>query len=220
MGEEFQMARSEIFGRSLLLATGGSGLFSSTPISRDKREEAITTNKRTKGSKTKAATPKSKISPKAEDFDGGSTRRKRHRRSNKDRQPDRGAKGADSTPRWSASELGIEWPGSYCPDGKPHTFVESYQLDGGALFRCSGCKRHKWLPYSFEAARDFDNLVDSLKVNKAYHKLLDSNRTAKVMIAKLQYLWYARQDISDDRIFTKLIISVMNEKEYDRKEAA
>ena len=38
------------------------------------------------------------------------------------------------------------------------------------------------------------------------------------MVAKLQDLWYARRQMTNKDEFRELVISVMNEKEYDKKE--
>jgi len=61
-------------------------------------------------------------------------------------------------------------------------------------------------------------MIDHLGNTDGYCKFLDSNQEVKVMIAKLQDLWYARQRIKDDEQFKNLVVSVMEDKEYDRKE--
>jgi len=61
-------------------------------------------------------------------------------------------------------------------------------------------------------------MIDYLGTTAGYCKFLDKHREAKVLVAKLQDLWYARQRISVNEQFLKLVISVMEDKEYDRVE--
>ncbi len=53
------------------------------------------------------------------------------------------------------------------------------------------------------------------KQNKttAYCKFLDHFRQAKIMIAKLQYLWYAKQQITDSRELINLSVAIMEDKD-------
>jgi len=118
----------------------------------------------------------------------------------------------------SASELRIEWIGSFCPDGQPHRLIGIHNLNGGSLLKCSNCKKHVWLPAVISDATKLDSMIDHLGNTDGYCKFLDSNQEVKVMIAKLQDLWYARQRIKDDEQFKNLVVSVMEDKEYDRKE--
>ena len=219
----------------LLLAGSGPRLPEGPSSRRNKRKETAITSKKSKSRTAEDSPPEGKISAEAEDLDGGSPRRKGHKRSNKDRQPDRGAEGADRTPRRSASELGlmdekpeqlvrsasdlgIEWIGSHCPDGQPHHLIGIHNLDGGCLFKCTGCKKHQWLPTIMTEAANLDRMIDHFGAEAGYHKFLDKHREAKMMVAKLQNLWYARQRMGDDGEFMKLVVAVMEDKEYDKKE--
>ena len=162
----------------------------------------------------------STLSATAEDSDGGSSKRKRHRRHDKDRQQDRGAQGADTTPRRSASQLGIKWIGDICPDGRPHYLVDKHTFAGGSLFKCINCLQHVWLPTYIKDATELEMLIKMYGAHTGYCKLLDKNRDAKVVVAKMQHLWDARQTMTNKEEFKRLVISVMKEKEYDRKETA
>jgi len=230
MGKEFQMARSKgnrkpnrrvQSDNGLLLAGSGPRLPGNTPTSRNKRKKAATTNKKTKGRAVKDTPSASTVGAEAERSDArqrSTAGREGHEGSDKDRQPNRGAKGADRVPRRSAKELGIEWIGSYCQDSSPHYLIGIHKLDGGSLFKCKYCKRHIWLPYLIEDASKFGASIDYLGAEDAYHKLLDQHPEARMLVAKLQDLWYARQRITDMDEFMMLVISVMEDKEYDRRE--
>jgi len=117
MGNKLSMARSEGTGghkrtSSVLLAKSRPRVSSSTPTGRNKRTKATTTAQKAKRGKAEDTSTESQISAEIENLNGdtnGRPKPKGHRLGNKDRQPDRGAKGKDRTPRRSASELGIEW---------------------------------------------------------------------------------------------------------------
>jgi len=220
MGKEFQMACSEAFGQRMLLATGRDRISRHTPCSGDEREEAAASLQGAKGSKIKDPKAAGKAGAKAKDSNGGSARRQRPRCNDKDRKSDRRPKGKDKALGRSASELGIEWNGSYCPDGHPHFFVDVSKVYEGALFKCGQCQQHKWLPVTTDGARALSLLMGKYGTAGGYRVYLDSNRPAKVLMAKLQDLWYARQRITDDGQFTALVIAVMADKEYDKKEVA
>lgn len=200
----------------MLLANSRTGVSSSSPKRRNKRKEAATTVKKAKRGKAKDIKTKGKIGAIIEDSDGSTSRRKRYKQDDKDRKPDRGAEGEDKTPRRSASELAIEWIGDFCPDGRPHFLIGTHAMDGGSLLKCKNCKKHIWLPTVINDAAKLDRLIDHLGAAAGYCKFLDSHREAKITVAKLQDLWYARQRISDNEYFRKLVISVMENKEYDR----
>lgn len=202
--------------KDMLLAKGGSGVFESTPSRRNKRKETTTIKQKEKGRKAEAPTPKGKVSAKAKNSDGSSPKRGRPKLYDKDRQPDRGAEGADRTPRRSASELAIEWIGSYCPDGQPHFLIGKHNFDGGVILNCRGCGKNLWLPTNPSDAAKLDILIDRYGVTGGYRAYLDKHREAKCLVAKLQDLWYAEQRMEDNGEFMKLVISVMEDKEYDR----
>lgn len=224
MGNTLPLARSEdsrlpnrhARAHRELLDEGRSGVSSHTSLRRNKRKKATPTSKRTKGSSAKDTPTKSPVSAKVKDLDGGTSKRKGHRHSNKNRQPDRGAEGEDRTLRRSASELGIEWIGDFCPDGQPHRLIGKHNFDGGSLLKCAYCQKHIWLPTLINDASTLDSMIDYLGPQAGYCKFLDKHQEAKVMVAKLQDLWYAKQGITDSDKFMSLVISVMEDKEYDR----
>jgi hypothetical protein len=218
---EGDMGKSNEPSDTMLLATGGTSISKGTSTGRDKREETTTIKQKEKGRKAKAPTPKGKAGAKVKNLDGSPTIRpesKGHRRYDKDRQPDRGAEGKDSTLRRSAAELGISWIGSYCPDGQPHFLIGRHNFDEGVILNCRGCGKNLWLPTGMSEATKLDHLLDHYGANKGYQLYLDKHREAKCLVAKLQDLWYAKERMEDNEEFMKLIISVMEDKEYDRKD--
>lgn len=223
MGNELQMARTEDdkpeATSSELLDEGRDGVSSNTSSRRNKRTPSTKSNRKAK--RTSAKDSKAKGSPraKAENSDGDTarkSRRKGHRRHDKDWESDSGAEGDDKTDRRSASELGVEWIGSYCPDGQPHQLYGRRILPGWCAYRCGNCKKQILLPVDMREAKEFDGLVDRYGAEKAYLKFLDKHREAKVMTAKLQDLWKARQVITDDEEFVRMIVTIMEDREYDR----
>jgi len=218
MDKTLPMARSEEH-RPVLLDAGGTSISSLTSSTRDKRKKMSTAKQKEKGRKAKAPTPKGKARAKAKDIDGSTTKRRRPSLHDKDRKPDRRVEGADKAPRRCASELGIEWIGSYCPDGQPHYLIGRNNFNGGAILICARCKKSIWLPILINEAAILDSMIDRLGASQGYCKYLDKNREAKMLVAKLQDLWRAKQRMEDNKDFVKLIISVMEDKEYDKKEA-
>lgn len=221
MDNTLPMARSKRKrGRpSVLLVGSRPRLSQGPPSSRNKRKKTASTNKKAKGRAVEDITTES--SPGAEveaphADAAGRPKSKRHRRHDKGRKPDRGVEGNDRTPRRSASELGIEWITALCPDGQPHYLIANHTFDGGSLFKCSRCLKHIWLPTMLGGATELEQLIKHLGTQRAYCKFLDKHREAKVMVAKLQDLWYARQEIGDDGKFADLVIKIMEDKEYDR----
>lgn len=205
---------------NMLLARSRSRVSTNSPKRRDKRKKAASANKSTKNRKVKDIKTKGKVSPKTKDTNGSSPSKsgaKGYKRYNKDRKPDRTVEREDNTTRRTASELGIEWIGDYCPDNKPHNLICIYELHGGSLFRCSNCRKYIWLPTFIKDAAKLDSLIDSYGTTTGYCKYLDTNRSAKMLVAKLQDLWYARAKIKDDRKFTKLVVRTMEDSEYDRR---
>lgn len=116
----------------------------------------------------------------------------------------------------SANALGIEWIGDYCQDGSPHFIVNIFNYSKGTVFKCINCLRHVWLPIWIQDAAILDSLIDKYGAQAGYLIFLDKNREAKVMMAKLQDLEKARHSATDDREFMKLVVSVMEAKDYDR----
>jgi len=231
MGKELEMAwsketkqsiRRESKPSSMLLARSRSRVSTTASSRGNKRKKTTTANSKGKDREVKDIKTKSKISPETENTDGDTIRkpkRGRPRRDNKDRKPDRRIEGKNSNGRRSASELGIEWIGSYCPDGRPHHLVGIHNLYGGSLFKCSNCSKHVWLPICIRDAAQLDSLIDSYGTTTGYRKYLDTNRDAKVLVAKLQDLWYLRQQTdSDDKEFAGVVVKIMEDKEYDKKE--
>ena len=118
----------------------------------------------------------------------------------------------------SATELGIEWITAFCPNGQPHYLIANHTFDGGSLFKCYNCHKHIWLPTLIRDATELEALIKYIGTQRGYCKFLDKHQAAKVMVAKLQDLWYARRQMTNKDEFRELVISVMNEKEYDKKE--
>ncbi|GAH16876.1 unnamed protein product [marine sediment metagenome] len=115
--------------------------------------------------------------------------------------------------------MGIEWIGSYCPDGQPHFFVGRNNFGGGAILICTKCKKSIWLPIVINEAARLDSMIDRSGTTQGYCKYLDMNRDAKMLVAKLQDLWRAKQRMGNNEDFVKLVITVMEDKEYDRVRA-
>lgn len=112
--------------------------------------------------------------------------------------------------------MGIEFPGSYCPTGEPHHYADIDYVDGGVVHQCLRCEKYLWLPANYDRAMVLGTLMDKLGKNAGYCKYIDRYRDAKIMIAKMQDLQKARKRIKDDKDFTKLVVSVMGEKDYDK----
>lgn len=221
MDKTLPLARSERRRREwyifcMLLAAGGSGISSRTSSGRNKRKKTATTINKAKGRKAKDTSPKGKASAEVEGPDGSTAKQGRPRLYDKDRKPGRGTEGADKVPRRSASELGIEWIGSFCPDGQPHFLIGRNNFGGGIILICTNCKKSIWLPILINEAAILDNMIDRLGATQGYCKYLDKNRDAKMLVAKLQDLWRAKQRMENKEDFVKLVISVMEDKEYDR----
>jgi hypothetical protein len=224
MGKEFQMARSKATSnrrrtKAELLAEGRARVPRSTSNRRNKRAKRTKADKGPEVRAIEDTEAEGKISPEAQDSDGDSVQRPkrgRYKASDKDRKSDTGVKGEDRVPRRSASELGIEWIGDYCPDGRPHYLVDKHTFDGGSLFKCNNCSKHVWLPTYIKDARELELLINLYGANTGYCKFLDKNRNAKIIVAKLQYLWYERRRVSNDDEFRELVLSIMEEKDYDR----
>lgn len=219
MGNSLSMARSKEARDSRrandkLLDAGGSSIPSHSSIRRNKRKKAASAVRRAKGCKIKDSKKKGKASARAENSDGGSSRRGRHKQDDKDRQSDRGTEGKNTTIRRSASELGIKWIGDFCPNGQPHFLISNYNLNGGSLFKCKHCLQHIWLP--IEGATTLTVMINSSGPQAGYCKFLDKHKEAKIIMAKMQDLWRMKQSLSNDKEFAKLVTSVMEDKEYDK----
>ena len=236
MDKEFQMARTEEdiprVGKNarvartnrpnrggVLLASSRARLPVYSPTGRNKRKKAAPTAKETKGGKIKDFASASQISAEVEGANGGTAkraRRGRHRKDDKDWQSDRGIEGADKVHRRSAEELGIEWIGSFCPDNRPHYLIGRHTQSIGTIFICTNCKKSIWLPFIMSEAAKLSGLFGYIGVTKGYRKFLDRYPDARMLLAKMQNLWYARQTITDDKQFEKLVIATMEDKEYDK----
>lgn len=216
MGKELSLARSEEAEQSMLLASGRSGVSNLASSGGDERKKASSTVNKEKGRKAKATSAKSKTRAKVKDSDGSAPRCKGPRQHDKDRKSNRGAEGADTTIRRSASELEVEWIGSYCPDGEPHFLIGSRASNGWSMFRCRKCAKHVLLPAEMRDAVDLEHMINRYGATAGYCKYLDRYRSAKVLIAKMQDLWRAKQHITDSVQLVRLIVSVMEDKEYDR----
>lgn len=216
MGNELSLACSEAAEQSVLLAGVRTRVSSSPPIHRDKRKKSATTISGAKKCSAKASPSKGKTGAKSKRPDGSASRQQGHGQHDKNRKQNRGAKGKDKTIGRSSAELGIEWVGSYCPDGASHLFVSHRSFYEGSLFKCQKCFKHKWLPMQFNDAVTLESLINRYGAAAGYRNYLDGHREAKVLVAKLQDLWYARKRISSNKDFIKLVVSIMGDKEYDR----
>lgn len=224
MGNSVPLARSKGSRptrriKDMLLASGRDSISICTSSRRNKRKASAKANRKTKDRAAEDITTTCSVSAEAQRADGDTARKsksRRYRKNDKNRQPDTRAKGKDRTPRRSASELGIEWIGSLCPDGQPHFLVSKHTFDGGSLFKCNNCHKSIWLPTYIKDATELEFLIKYQGTQDGYCKFLDKNRSAKVVVAKLQELWYARQKITDNDEFMNLVIKVMEEKDYDR----
>jgi len=217
MGNELSLACSEAAQQSVLLAGIRTRVSNSPPIHRDKRKKSTTAITRAKRCSTKASPSKSKTGAKSKVSNGSASKRQGSRQHDKNRKQDRGAKGKDKTIGRSSAELGIEWVGSYCPDGSPHFFISNRNIYEGSLFKCQKCSKHKWLPMQFNEAVVLESLMNRHGTATGYCKYLDEHREAKILVSKLQDLWYARKRISNDKDFLKLVVSIMEDKEYDKE---
>ena len=217
MGKELPLARKKKFRPSVLLASARSGELASSPSHRDSGQEETVTTKRKEKGKTADTVSESKTSPEAEVPNGGSSKRRRGRQGDSNRESDRGTKGTDSICRRSAKDMGVEFPGSYCPSGEAHYFAEVDGVDRGILFRCIRCYKHLWLPNRYDEAEMLSNLARKYGLAGGYLVYLNSHTVAKIMIAKLQDLWYARKRVTDDEQFAKLVVSVMDDRDYGRE---
>lgn len=220
MGKELPLARPEGRGAGLLLAESRIGVSSSSPSGRDERKEAATATRKAKSSKTKNPSAKSKASPKAKNSYGGTTKRGGPRQSDSNRESDRRLEGRDRRPRRSASELGIEWIGSYCPDGQPHFLIGSQPQDGWSTLKCKYCSQYKLLPVYMNEVTDLTRLLHKHGGTNGYQKFLDNHKEARMLIAKLQYLWRVNQHTTDKVKFISMVVKVMEDKEFDRKEVS
>ena len=236
MGKKLQMARTEENISRLhenhrgsrpsrpnrggvLLAGGRIRLPVYSPTGRNKRKKAAPAAKETKGREVEDSPSASKIGAEVKGTYGDSTsrtKRGRYSQNNKDRQSDRGVEGADKPARRSSEQLGIQWIGSYCPDKQPHFLISRHVYSIGNIFICRNCKKSIWLPFIVNEAAKLDGLIGYLGPTKGYHKILDKFPDVRMMVAKMQDLWYARQKITDDEQFERLVIATMEDKEYDR----
>lgn len=204
---------------SELLDEAGSGVSGRASERGNKRSPPVKANKGTKGRAIEDTKAAGSVGAKAKVSDGDTTRgtkQIRHRSDDKGRKPNTGAERKDSNSRRSAKELGIEWIGDYCPDGRPHFLIATHAFDGGSLFKCSNCLKHVWLPTYTKDAAEFDIWCDNYGAQTAYCKLLDKNPSARMMVIKLQDLWYSSKNASDLVEFAKLVVDTMEDKDYDR----
>lgn len=217
MGKELSLARSQEERLSMLLASIRSGQFGEESASRDKRQEDATTSRTDKSRAAKGTTAKGKVSRKAKRTNASTSTSGRYRRGNKNRQSDRGDEGEDSKPGRSASELGIRWIGSYCPDGSPHYSIEYDKVEGGSVYRCIKCHKIKWLPVDFYEAIKLGTMMDKYKQQEGYCRYLNLHRSTKIMVAKLQDLERLSSKIDDKMEFARIADKILSEKDYDKK---
>ena len=202
-----------------LLARRGTSIPEGASDNRNKRKETATTIKKAKGRKAKDTSPASEVSAEAKVPNGdsyGGAESGGHRLHDKDRKSDRGAERADKAPRRSSAELGVTWIGDYCPDGQPHFLIGRHNFDGGVILNCLNCGKNLWLPIHVGEAAKLDTLIDHYGATRGYQMYLDKHREAKCMVAKMQDLQRAKERMENNEEFVKLVISIMEDKEYDR----
>lgn len=218
MGKELPLAREEEEGQAVLLARSRSGASKCKSSSRDKRKEEAGATKASKRRKAKGPSSKSKSSSKVKDTDASVPRAKGRGRDNKDRESDRGDEGENGKLRRTAQVLGIVYPGSHCDEllTKPHRWMEVDKIHGGSLFRCSKCKRHMWLPATLRDAERLSDLIWKYGGTEGYCRYLNRHRGAKVLMAKIQDLERLSRKKIGKAKFAKMVVEVMNDKEYDR----
>lgn len=219
MGNELPLARKKRAGRRVLLAGLRSGGTSKKASRRNKRKEEGTVIKDEAGETITIVKKKGKDSLQIATSDASSTGQAGHRRGHKARKSDRGVEGQDKATRRSAKELGIVWFDYSCSDSptKAHCMMAIDTVDGGDVFKCIYCHRCKWLPRSFGDAEKMSNLMRTFGMEMGYQKMLDRHPAARVLIAKLQDLWYLRKTIKSDEDFVQVISAVMGSREYDKE---
>ena len=225
MDKALSLARKEEERRAELLAGVSNRVHTEESSSRDQRTQEATVAKRYYGSQTKNTKAKSKSSCKTKRTNAASSKqheKQRCRRDNKNREQDRGDEGENTVARRSASELEIEYPGSYCDKLStiPHYWKEVDKVDKEVLFQCKRCYKYLWLPAYFGNAKELAEMIWKYGLNKGYCKYLShhSRRAAKIMLAKLQKLDRLSNTITDKVEFARLADKILREKEYDRKE--
>lgn len=225
MDNELPLARQQERPVLLAICSDGEAIYNNS-VRAEGKEENTTSAGET--AETPASAKKaSKAGAKAKASATRANRAERHRRSDKDRSSDGGVEGGDSISRRrtqelvkpirSAEALGIEWFGNVCEDSPSgaHYFIATDDVDRGKLFRCVYCHRHRWLPTSWGEIDKYNILIKK-DITAAYRKMLDQHPTAKVLVAKLQDLRRVRKTVKDDKEFMKIVVAVMNDKEYGR----
>lgn len=228
MGEELPLARSESGNRparqrgrpSVLLVGGRPRLPTYSPNNRNKRKETVRVNKEAEDRAFEDSPPACSIGAEDKAPYGDTAirpKRGRYRKHDKGRKSDNGAKGADSVRRRSAEDMGVVWIGDYCPDNQPHHLVSIHNLDGGSIFKCKHCYQHIWLPSEIKDASRLESLIGYLGAQAGYCKFLNSHRPAKIVVAKLQDLWRAKQMSPNNGEFLLLVLDIMKEDNYDAR---
>ena len=220
MGEELSLARSEEEGRSVLLASTGSGELITTSAVRNKGTQEPAPYKGSKRGKIKDTKAKGKSSRKTKGANASPSKSTRRRRDNQDWKSDRGNEGEDKSARRSAQNMGVTFPSSYCDELEmvPHYWVGVEKIHEGSLYQCKFCRRYLWLPTYHRNAEYLGNLMKQYGNNEGYCHFLNRHRAAKMLIAKLQDLRRLATEIGDKREFARLADKIMSDTEYDRKE--
>ena len=218
MGKELQMAREESSRQSVLLAISGDGKPITTSYRRNPRQKASGPLGQPARRKAKGAQTKGKDSSSVKGTDASSTRPKRHRPSDKDREQGGSNEGENGIARRSAQELGVTFPGSHCDEAKliAHFWTEVDRPYGGSLLQCKLCRRHLWLPASFADAVVMHKYIARYDADEGYCRYLNRHRPAKMLMAKLQDLRRLEKEVSNKREFARLADKILSDKEYDR----
>ena len=223
MGKELKMARSEEERRTVLLAGGGTRKPSSQSASRDKRKKKASNAKSKEGGEIQDTASKSKGGVKTKRTYDRFSKSKGRGRDNKDRKSGRGDEGEDIKSWRSAEELGIKFPGSYCDveQTQPHSWYGVDTVNNkDIILTCRKCYRHLALPMYVRDSEMFGSLVDKNGIVKGYLLFLGRRRQTKIMVAKLQDLWHLSLIVEDKVKFTQLVVAIMADNEYDRKEVS
>ncbi len=219
MGKEFQMAREEEEGQSVLLASSGDGESISASSIRDQGEEEYDAARRDEDGEVKDTASESKGSSKVTGADTSPSRTKRRRRDNQDRKQDRRNEGEHKSVRRCAKELGIVYPGSYCDETKttPHHWIEKEKVHGGSLYQCKHCHNYLWLPLFHMDSYRLGELIRRFGKDKGYCNYLDEHRPAKILMAKLLNLRELESTMDNPREFAKIVDEILSDREYDKE---
>jgi len=213
MDKEIPLARKEEEGRSVLLPGSRVGEDGEGTVCRDAREKAVSNAEGNKDSKvggvkkkgksnakTKRAGRKRKVGP-GPTYSFGRTIRE--------------FEGRNRSTRRSAQELGITWLDSYCENSptKGHLLVGATRIDGGTVYKCSICHKVKWIPSGLDECIKLGNSMKIYGQDGGYQRILDKHPAAKMLMAKIQDIYYLRKALTPEQ-FPIAVAAVIMNKEY------